>query len=744
MNNITPEVKLEVVHYYLRTGTSLRNTGLKFHIAYRTIFKWVKLYKERGEEQLLQVYRRPWNRTERVLEEKIALMKENNPSLTVRRAQEYLEQAGIRISIKGIWGIWKRYGYAGFERGKMSEDWTHCSWSKEATAQFKLAQQLLNLGAVEKSARILNSISALPENDVLRQIPDTLLNVRRRIEKTTSLFGDMPAHSYLEKMRVLYEECQRENMNYAVLVVGLSEIMALSWCGEPGEMLQKIENLKNVLRKTEYGHSYQLFPHRFALLLSEGYANAERLKIRKASEIARVCRKWLKKRKYVSPHFMRNLGQLYTGLQDLGEAEYWHLRSLQRLCGEEEKQGRYFLADVYFSKGEYAKVIRILKDKSLATWGRDYMLFCARSMLALINGKPHKAISLATAALSHARTEEILGLLPPVNLTIASAYCSLGETAKAESILRRTLPFLVKHELKHYEIVFKMLLHRQSKGEYPILSTENILPTVQLVDLLKNGQYTKALKRVRKMGTLNRFFRYIFFFPEVITGLLERGKPTGLPTAMVRLPAFRKEIPVYSLKFLGNMVIRKNQKPLYVKLTPKDTSFLIYLAVSKSRCIPLERVYRNFWPKSNRASRNLAHLLVRVRKAINLPPHLLYIKGNTLLFDGYFVTDYSEFTQHLAQAKALLRADQWEFGNDEYLKAFALFRAEPFKRMYDNWSEDMRHMLLDQLEGAALDFAKCCSVHGDVRTARKVLQKVSKIIPYSDEISQTLGTFSMN
>lgn len=118
----------------------------------------------------------------------------------------------------------------------------------------------------------------------------------------------------------------------------------------------------------------------------------------------------------------------------------------------------------------------------------------------------------------------------------------------------------------------------------------------------------------------------------------------------------------------------------------------------------------------------------------------------------YFVTNYQEFEQTLFQAKALELAGEWGFAKKEYLRAFNLFRGEPFKKMYDPWSEHMRRVILNKLESEAIHFAKSCLEHdneirqkkrrtpsakccgGNMADAKKVLEKVLKIIPQSEEI----------
>ncbi|UCG92468.1 MAG: helix-turn-helix domain-containing protein [candidate division WOR-3 bacterium] len=752
---------------------------MKFHIAYRTLFRWVKLYKEKGEERLLSTYKRPWNRAKPDLEEMIVEMKEQEPGLTVRQAKKALETEGIMISIKGIWGIWKRHGYAGFNRENVSANFTDCPWTREAKKKYELAKWLFERGSVDRSAKILNSIPALHENKLLPQIPDSLLNTRRQIEKIGLFFGKIPVGSYLKRLKVLYEECHRRRLYYSILIVGLLEIKALSWSGKPSEMLNKVVELRKILKRTGNQYSYSLFAPRLSLLISEGFAHAGLLTIKQASDIARTCRILLKRRKHVSPFFMRDLGQLYAQLEDFREAKYWYLKSIGRLGDEEEKITKSFLADIFTIKGEYKRALEAWKNEELDHWGSHSKMLRIQSMWSLTKGMPHRAISLATEVLASLEKEAAKGSMFGCYFTIAGAYCSLGEKARARRILKRLLPFLAKNQLEIVKTIIDVILSQSSHDEDSIRLGEQFLPTVKLALLLKAGRYTRALSYAEKKGIVAFLHRYIFFFPDVITDLLEKGKPTSLPRAMLNLPVFRKEIPVFSVKFLGNLIVYKNQKYLKVhsvrkktqvapsdkcsseasispafrvrqrssdgvKLGPKDTAFLIHLATAKSRHIALDRIYNNFWPHCKNPSRNLAHLLVRIRKALCLPSHFLYIKENRLYFDCHFITDYGEYLEHLAQAKAFSTAGEWTFARTEYLYAFSVFRDAPFKKMYDNWSENMRNTILGNLESEAITFAEACVTYGDRAKGLGTLQKISKIVPYSEEIKDLIHSLVTN
>ncbi|MCK4235375.1 helix-turn-helix domain-containing protein, partial [candidate division WOR-3 bacterium] len=489
MYNIQPQLRLNIVQHYLENGTSLRTTAQKFNVHYLTVFKWVKLYKKKGEERLLSTYKRPWNRTEKKLEEKIVLLKENDPCLTVRKTREILGKHGIKISIKGIWGIWIRYGYAGFRKEELSNNFIdHCPWSNEATKKFEQAKEIFNLGNTEKSAQILNSIPVLPKNDFILQIPDNHLNLRRRVEKISSLFGKIPVQSYLNKIRNLYEECMKRNLYYSGLRVGIFETMALSWAAEPLKQLKKIEELKNLLSTEGNYYSYLLFAPRISLLISEGIAYAHLSKIKKASKIARICRKLLIKRKYISPSFMDDLGALYMSLEDFKKAEYWYMKCLENANAKVKELSKYYLTNVFFMKGEYKKAIHTLKNADVSEWGSGWgsgfreLIF--QAMWFLINGMPHKAISLCTEILFLLKKEEVHVNIVGTNLIIASAYCSLGEKEKAERILRTVLPF-VKTKLKKRITVLKILLSGTTKTISYIPLNEDLLPVEKLAFLLR-------------------------------------------------------------------------------------------------------------------------------------------------------------------------------------------------------------------------------------------------------------------
>jgi len=718
-------------------------TALKFHVNYRTVFKWVMLYKKEGEARLLRTYKRPWNRTKKELEEKIALLKEKDPTLTIRKAKEILRKQGIKISIKGIWGIWKRYGYTGFIKDEIGHDFTgYIAWSKEAKSKFEIAKEVFKSGNVKETAKILNSIPSLPTNKLLAKIPDNFLNWKRRVEKMSCLMGEIPSHTYIEKAEEIYKELKRRKLYHSALRIGVMEVVALTWMEPSEKVLKKIKEVKKIINSTE-GHHIQdtsrrtselLFGPRFSLLLEEGITYTRLLKVNKAYETAKTCRKLLRNRKFISPLSMLQLGIMYMSLEDYREAENLILQAFEKVDKKEKKRLKVRLANIFVSKGDWRKASRFSRDAEFGAWSSlsgKYLLF---SRLALIKGNLQKAISLGIEILSQLKKERFDQRIFSAFFTIASAYAGMGERVKAKNLLTKILPFFKKRKVKKYINIIEILLSLS-----PSLNShlnKDLLPSIKLALLVKNEDYGKALSYAKKKYLMLHFYRYLFFFPETIIRFLEKGKPTGLPKTILRLPVFNKKVPVYNIRFLGNLIVHKNQKHLRIKLQPKDKAFLIHFALKAGepdKEISLESLHRNFWKNSLNPSRNLSHLLVRIKKELRIPSHLLevsYKKDNPFLINKgiHFITDYGESQVPLAQAKAFQRAGEWGFAKREYLQAFKLFRGEPFKKMYDDWSDDKRLEILFSYEKEVLYFAKELRTRGRKEEAEKLLKKAERVV----------------
>jgi len=747
------QFRLKAVESYFRIG-SLRKTAQKLSIPYQTLHRWVKWFKEGGKENLERekfIYRKPWNRISPDIEKIIVSLKEREPAITVRKAREKLEKKGIRISIKGIWNVWKRYGYAGFKKENLSNEWTEsCELTVEAARKLKKAQSLFKKGKIKEASEILNSIPFLPRNELILKIPDSFLNLRRLVEKHIYQFGQIPPGSYLENTRKLITELEKRKMYYSMLRTEITEIITLEWLGEPYKQIKKINRIKKLIKKFNGYYSYLLFEPLFTLSVSEAICYAVMGNIDKARKIMSICKKLLRQKKTVSPYFLFDMGSLCMNLEEYREAEHWFKKCLDGLDSETKKIAEGYLFNISMLKGNFHKVNKSLKKIEWQKWVHNSWFFLFQALYALTKGSPYRAIELSQKSLNLLKKGEIKRGIFTNYLTIACTYSGIGETEKAKEILKNTLIIIKKLKLKKEETIIKLLLQKKEK----YLKKENIFPSVKLILLLNSGRYEKAYFYSKNKYLIPHFYRYITFYPELIGKRIKNRKPTFLPKSILRLPVFKKETITFHIQFLGKLKIYRiegkeiesvtQKERIKFSLTPKQKALLIHLALripEPGRIISLDSLYKNFWKNSKNPSKNLSQLLTKLRKQLRIPSHFLEVsrKGEKPVLKNngiYFITDYFEFREKIAGAGALLRAGQWELAKREFISAFRLVRGEPFLRMYDRWSEDLRLGIIFEIEKEMIKFIEECKNRNELKIARKIFQKGKKIFKYSDKFKE--------
>jgi transposase len=741
MYTIPSEMRLRIVHYYLNNGSTLEKTASQFHVNYRTVFKWVKLYKKEGEIRLLRKYRKPWNRSKKELEEKIALLKEKNPTLTIRKAQRILQSEGINISIKGIWGIWKRYGYAGFDKASLSTDFpSYTHKSPEIKEGLKNAEILLKQENVYLAAKVLNELPSCPKNKFLVNIPDRLLSPKRKLEKLYSLFGILPYPLLVKKLMGLRNTFEKRGFFYSALRAGLLEAVALSGSGKIRNELNLFLHLKQIASCEKLDISLK-----FSFYCIEGIAQLRNLKIKRAYNLLRKAE--LLTRKYPNNSSLQNLLVFYDNFGYFGKIANT-LKTYEKRM--EKDTYNFFKSRLYISQGEYkqyARFIRKLKRKSEVT--KSLEILQKAQYLLLRRGEIAKSIAKINLFLQIVQKKTLRAYWDYAAFFLAGIYAARGEKDKAKHFLKKYLPLLRKFGNKRNTLFYEIILDRRK----PLKDFERI-NHIRLFSLcrkasltMKERDYRKALEFAKKEILLGIFHRLVLFFPEVVNKLLENGKETGLPKPILEFPVFNKRAPVYHLKILGNPIVYKNQRYLRTKAPPKDSAFLSNFALmagEPGNSVPIVDIHNNFWKKNKYPSRNLSHLLVRIKKAFKIPSHLLeisYIGDYPYLINKgiHFTTDYDEFKHTINQAKALLRAGEWGFAKREFNRAFKLFRGEPFKRMYDDWSDDKRLKMLFGYETEILSFASQLINRKKRNEAKKLLKKASAIVPFSDEIRNLLN-----
>ncbi len=730
------ETKVKAVNSYL-SGMARAKIIATFKIHPVTLWRWVKKYRRGGMKNLTKrsSYKKPWNKSSPVIEEKVVALKEMNPSLTVSKAYKILEQQKIKISRKGVWSIWQRYGLTGFLKDKIGTvtDCRKYHFINPAVIEtVETIKTMLNKNKIKEAAKIINSLPVCPEDKILTAIPKHLLSLKRQAERLIAESGKIPLKVYRTDARILRKKLERQKMHYSSLRVGVEEGGALTWLGEPKELLKLTTQLKKKARGLRDPWL------RYTISLMEGYALASLLRIKEALRRANACKIII--RSLPNPYFlMGELTSLYYMVGRFREAIYWAKKALKGVTGDYRKDLYASLIGYLTVSGDYHSIPKILKEEELDKWGYHTRLLLCEALFYLDQGDFQKAIALAAEALLKSKKEEIKAFFFLAIFILACSHAAAGERQRANILLRKYHPLLKKYRLEKEYHLRQILLE-----DFHLPKQILHMPTLRLAHLfycakanMQVRHYHKALRYARSQKLFGLFARFALFFPEPVIRLLKKGKDPKLPKRFLAMPIFQIDPPVYNIRFLGRLRIFKGEKRLQrLRLNPKAVSFLIHLAITKNRRLLLEDLYHNCWPKSQKPSRNLSHLLARIKRALKLHPHLLKISGNFLMWNFYFTSDYEHFEETLAQAKALERAGEWRFAKREYLQAFKLFRSEPFKKMYDPWSEQMRRVILNKLETEAIHFAKQSLAHKNKTDAKKVLEKATRIIPHSQEIRE--------
>ncbi len=736
--------KLKAIEEYQREK-NLKNVATRYKIHYATLSRWIKKF---NENKIL--YHRPWNRMPPEVEKTVMLLKENNPQITLNQAQRSLQKKGIRISIKGIYDIWNRYGFV----KRLVDD--PFSFFVRETPETKncleYVRHLLNSEPsqenLKKAARIVNALPGYPAHYdyILEQIPENLLSLRRRFDKLYNQFLKIPTPEFYKKIHRLRRQFERKKLYYSAIIAGLSEILALHWMRTPEKEIALNDHLKGLK-----GRLRDLILN-FQLTFLEATARIELMELERAKRLVEKALRLLRRLPYAA--FYESYGDLMTFMSDYNSALRYQFKALEMTKDEETKNRLYFKIGLSLTiDGRHREAIKYLNMAKIEFKNKYFASYALTQALAYLGlGRIEKALYYLQKTLEKSEREQFRNTIFTTICCYGAINCLIGEKEGAKNLLSNYLRLIKKYKLK-----------REAKIMEHLINPENLhlpaakLPTIYLVYLLKWAKASKKTSDYRKLqnyakkygirGFLHRLFLYI---PEPVHEMLKKGKSPEIPRCFLQMPLFYPETPVYYIKILGEPVVYKNQEYLRIKLTTKESAFLIYLGLNASepeKSVSVTEIYNNFWHKSKTPEDRFSHMLVDIKKKLMMPGHLLmiqsYYNSKMLVNKGFYIaTDYSDFCSTLTRAKALQRAGEWSFARKEYLRAFKLFRGEPFKKNFDNWSVDMRFRILSQFETEAINFAKSCLEHSNKTDARKILQKVLKIIPDAEEAKNLLDILS--
>jgi transposase/tetratricopeptide (TPR) repeat protein len=732
-------LRVRALKEYLKSG-SIEKVAFSYNVHPITLRRWVKRYQKGGEEDLKRkrTYTRHPKRFTPSIEKKIVLLKENKPSLTTVEAQNMLANDGIKASIRGIWGVWKRYNLVGFHKD-ISSPCIDIKRNPELEHNLRMAKKTLNKGSVNKAAQILNALPSCRNEDILKQIPDRLLSLPRRIDKLPLTFGQESLETTVQKARVLRQKAENEGLYYMSVRAGIAELFGALWRVKPDEQLLLIRKLRNRVKRKNKGRSSTDPVMYFNLLYMKAMVFADIGKTKEAISCIREC-EIICRRHSLYSDFHHKIASFYSIIGFRKKSRVWLKKGL--LCSQKSDKGIFYeyLASNFTGAGQYELAKRTLKKVPIEESLYRSLAAIIQAQCALGKAEIQDASVFANKALFESKKERIHIYFSEASLILACCSCALGEVAKAKALLNQVVVVLEKFRMKRSLTLIQILLGKNVFPRTPVLnhSFKLTLCLSKASKSLKIKDYRKAFNYATSQQLMGLFHRLVLFFPEPVNKLIAKGKPTGLPKALLNIPVFQKNIPVYHIEFLGSVHVYRNGIRLRDDPTPLYASFIIHLISRKK--IESSSLYNNFWSKAKNPRGSLSHFLYSLRKYLRFPPNTLFIKQRSLHFKGYITTDYQEFEQTLTRAKALERAGEWGFAKKEYLRVFKLFRGEPFKKMYDPWSEHMRRVILNKLETETIHFAGSCLQHGNRKDTKRILQKVLKIIPNSEEVSIMLQT----
>lgn len=751
-SKFSSEKKLKVIKSYLEKGGSLRKYAHSLGISYMTLWRWVQRYKVDGEI-FKKSYKKSGKRFSKDLEKKIMMVKEQKPSVSIAKAQRLLKRIGIKVSHKGIWGVWRRYGLLKTNNNDPLDPFgDSTSESLEGLRKVKI---LVSEGNLKAAAVVLNNLPSIPRHDILRQIPEEFLSPRRRLEHFSLESDKMPPPETVRKAHRISSMLEKKGYVYSSIFADLIELYNLHNMGRAQEMIKTLKMLNRKLYKTRNRSWLVLY---YALM---AMAFSECCKFNKTLKFIKKCRRLIGVSSY--PWEWMVLGSLHTTIGDYVRVSHNYKMGLE-MTRDNKEWFSYFATSLvlhgYCITGDYINAHKLLDKLAVSDVSDNKSEYClGRAYIAFSKGDLGAASHFFLEVLNMSSKHSLSNYLRASAQGLACVAAARNKKSEVRVYLERCIPLLKKHgsvtELHQVKLCLALLEGRKIPKLQRHPSDFLLYLLSQAKKTLKANHYRKAFNYAKRHGLLGGFERIIVFAPEPVLHMIEQGKDPGLSRAIVQFPLFNHKKSVCHIKFLGELVVSVNGHYSNLKLAPKERAFLIHLALKAEqpgKFILLKDIYHNFWTGSQYKTDHLSHMLTGIRKKLKIWRYFLCVTssyGESKLVNRgvYFTTDYEELEILLVHAKALEKADDWRFALQDYMRVMHLFRGAPFERMYDNWSEDLRRAILNQLEQTASNFAKLCLEHSDqtlrfTATVKKMFRKILTIIPPTKEINQFLKYYN--
>ncbi len=732
--------KIAAVASYMQKRRPLRSIARHHGISRTTLWHWLRRYRERGADGLkgstVKTRRIPHD-----LEMTVMMLKEQCPGISVRKARMALNQSGARISIFGIWRIWKDHGLIKNKRDDPLDTFIPTTPDLERTMD--MVRQHVEHKEYRPAANIINRLPGMPRSSIISRIPYRYLSSRRKLDLICLERRDGAYEHLAIRARRTGAILQKKGYRYSSIIADFYELDALDIMGQPEK------KAKVLLRLSGKMQGIRSYPLQFLFRFEQAYTSVYRLKVTEALGHIEQCRRYVHLLPH--PHYWELFGALLVLVGKFNNARGFYEKALVKTVDRNiaarltVQMARY--AHCY--AGDYPGCRKMLAgmDKKQPEPALDSAYNLTYAYLHFGEGDLVEAARHFVRSLETASRGKHTNRIYAASVGLAGVARALNQKNQARNYLRKYLPLIKKNRLLREGLLLECFLDPATviPSELLRISPLNLLNRLQRAH--RSGKvvdYRAAFRFAESQGMTGLFHRWMVFFPESAARLMEKGKRTGLPKSVLNFPVFNQAIPVFHVWLLGDCTVIRNGIKLKSRLSPKEKALLIHLALrieAPGKSIAVDRLLHNFWPRSPDGARLLSHILVTLKKKLRLASHRLRITAGAgtswLVNNGvYFTTDHTELRSLLTQARTLELSGEWHFARREYRRAFALCRGALFDKMYDEWSEETRRSIMNYLETEALRFARMCVARGNKKDAARVLDAALQAMPGSAELNE--------
>ena len=726
------ETKLKVIEE-IKKGKKFIDISREISVSTKTISRWHKIYLKEGIEGLKgkRKYNPPWNIIPDEIKEKVYLLKEKTPGITLLETQKKLKKLGIYLSLGCIRKIWYRYGFIRDRKINKFEIFPSIYFQKDVKLFIEEANKAIEKNDFKRAAKILNRLPYCYGEEILGKIPWKYLNLRRKVEKIGYLFGKEPLKIYYKKIKKLRKECEKNSFFYSAWRLALIELNTLFWMGKMKSMLNLIKYFEQKIPIIKD----KLICFSFSLL--KGITYAKLLKSNEALKCAKKCHNILKNLKINELYI--SLGHLYSNLGIYPKAIKCYQKAIEE--GIFFNEALISLAGCYALNGEYNLALNILKKLKGELFHHQPLIYLIKAQCLIGKGKIIEAIEYTKRAIETSKKEEIIQYLHSSTLLLSTIYAGLNKRKNANLLLKKMLPVLKKSKMIQQYYIRKMILANKIYVPKKYQFDPFIKLTILFKKIKRLKDYNLAFSYATKNCIKGYFQRLCVLNYEIIENLYKKYRLKGLPKSILKLPIFNEKTFIFNIKFLGKfniytLIKQKEYKKIKSKFSLKEKSLLLYISLKlpePGRSIQIDEILKNFWGNSKNPKKNLLRTLSEIKKKLKIPFPLLEIpkRGNFSILKNngiYFLTDYNDFEENLIKAKSFLKAGEFEFAKKEFINAFKLIKCEPFKNMYDRFSEDKRTEIIFKIKDAYEDFLKTNPSKKEIEKIEKKFEKLKILI----------------